>query len=39
MYRRFVALKWIVSAKNTRAVRATLEGKRELWKRLRVAVR
>jgi hypothetical protein len=39
MYRRFVALKWIVPAKNTRAVRATLEGKRELWKRLRVAVR
>ena len=39
MYRRFVALKWIVPAKNTRAVRVTLEGKRELWKRLRVAVR
>jgi DNA-binding transcriptional ArsR family regulator len=39
MYRRFVALKWIVPAKNTRAVRVTLDGKRELWKRLRVAVR
>ena len=39
MYRRFVAMKWIVPAKNTRAVRVTLDGKRELWKRLRVAVR
>jgi DNA-binding transcriptional ArsR family regulator len=39
MYRRFVALKWIVPAKNTRAVRVTLEGKRELSKRLRIAVR
>jgi DNA-binding transcriptional ArsR family regulator len=39
MYRRFVALKWIVPAKSTRAVRVTLDGKRELWKRLRIAVR
>jgi DNA-binding transcriptional ArsR family regulator len=39
MYRRFVALKWIVPAKNTRAVRVTLDGKRELWKQLRIAVR
>jgi DNA-binding transcriptional ArsR family regulator len=39
IYRRFVALRWIAPAKNTRAVRVTLEGKRELWKRLRVAVR
>ena len=39
MYRRFVALKWIVPTKNTRAVRVTLDGKRELWKRLRIAVR
>ena len=39
MYRRFVALKWIVPAKNTRAVRVTLDGKRELWRRLRIAVR
>ncbi len=39
MYRRFVALKWIVPVKNTRAVRVTLDGKRELWKRLRIAVR
>lgn len=39
MYGRFVALKWIVPAKNTRAVRVTLDGKRELWKRLRIAVR
>ena len=39
MYRRFVALKWIVPAKNTRAVRVTLDGKRELWKRLRIAFR
>ena len=39
MYRRFVALKWIVPAKNTRAVRVTLDGKRELWKRLRIAIR
>ena len=39
MYKRFVALKWIVPGKNTRTVRVTLDGKRELWKRLRVAVR
>lgn len=39
MYRRFVALRWIVPAKNTRAVRVTLDGKRELWKRLRIGVR
>lgn len=39
MYKRFVGLKWIVPAKNTRAVRVTLDGKRELWKRLRIAVR
>ena len=39
MYKRFVALKWIVPAKNTRAVRVTLDGKRELWKRLRIAIR
>ncbi len=39
MYRRFVALKWVVPAKNTRAVRVTLEGKRELWTRLRIAIR
>jgi DNA-binding transcriptional ArsR family regulator len=39
MYRRFVALKWIVPAKNTRAVRVTLDGKRELWKRLRISIR
>jgi len=39
MYRSFVALKWIVPAKNTRAVRVTLDGKRELWKRLRIAIR
>ena len=39
MYGRFVALKWIVPAKNTRVVRVTLDGKRELWKRLRIAIR
>ena len=39
MYRRFVALKWIVPAKNARVVRVTLDGKRELWKRLRIAIR
>jgi DNA-binding transcriptional ArsR family regulator len=39
MYRRFVALKWIVPAKNTRVVRVTLDGKRELWKRMRIAIR
>ena len=39
MYRRFVALKWIVPAKNARAVRVTLDGKRELWKRLRISIR
>lgn len=39
LYRRFVVLKWIVPAKSTRAVRVTLDGKRELWKRLRIAIR
>ncbi len=39
MYRRFVALRWIAPMKSTRAVRVTLDGKRELWKRLRIAVR
>jgi len=39
MYKRFVALKWIVPAKSTRAVRVTLDGKRELWNRLRIAIR
>jgi DNA-binding transcriptional ArsR family regulator len=39
MYKRFVAMRWIVPGKNTRAVRVTLDGKRELWKRLRIAVR
>ena len=39
MYKRFVALKWIVPVKNTRAVRVTLDGKRELWNRLRIAIR
>lgn len=39
MYRRFVALKWVVPGKSSRAVRITLDGKRELWKRLRIAVR
>ncbi len=39
MYRRFVGLKWIVPAQSTRVVRVTLDGKRELWKRLRIAVR
>jgi DNA-binding transcriptional ArsR family regulator len=37
MYRRFVALRWVVPAKSTRAVRVTVDGRRELWKRLRVA--
>src|SRR5581483_9026860 len=39
MYRRFVALRWIAPIKSTRAVRVTLDGKRERWKRLRIAVR
>lgn len=39
MYRRFVMLRWIAPMKSTRAVRVTLDGKRELWKRLRIAVR
>lgn len=39
MYRRFVAMRWIVPGKNTRAVRVTLDGKHELWKRLRIAIR
>lgn len=38
MYRRFVALRWIAPMKSTRAVRVTLDGKRGLWKRLRIAV-
>jgi DNA-binding transcriptional ArsR family regulator len=38
MYKRFVALKWIVSIPNTRAVRVTIDGRRELWKLLRVPV-
>jgi DNA-binding transcriptional ArsR family regulator len=36
LYKRFVALRWIAPIQNTRAVRVTLEGKRELWKRLRI---
>jgi hypothetical protein len=39
MYKRFVALRWLVPAKNTRAVRVTLDGKRELWRRLRISIR
>ncbi len=38
MYRRFVELRWIVPSKSTRAVRMTLDGRRELWRRLRVAL-
>ena len=38
MYRRFVALKWVAGIPGTRAVRVTIEGKRELWKRLRVPI-
>jgi DNA-binding transcriptional ArsR family regulator len=37
MYRRFVALRWVVPAKSTRAVRVTVDGRRELWRRLRIA--
>lgn len=39
MYSRFKMMRWIVPGKNTRVVRVTLDGKRELWKRLRIAVR
>lgn len=38
MYKRFVAMRWIVPAKSTRAVRVTVDGRRELWRRLRVAL-
>lgn len=38
MYKRFLALEWIVHLPKTRAVRVTITGKRELWKRLRLAV-
>lgn len=39
IYRRFVMLRWIAPMKSTRAVRVTMDGRRELWKRLRIAVR
>ena len=38
MYRRLVEVRWIVPAKSTRAVRVTVDGRRELWKRLRIAL-
>ena len=38
LYRRFVALKWIVPLPQTRAVRVTITGKQELWRLLEVAI-
>jgi DNA-binding transcriptional ArsR family regulator len=38
MYRRLVELRWLVPAPHTRLVRVTIEGKQQLWRRLRVAV-
>jgi DNA-binding transcriptional ArsR family regulator len=38
MYRRFVELRWIAPTKNARAVRVTLEGKQELWRRLKISL-
>jgi DNA-binding transcriptional ArsR family regulator len=38
MYKRFVVLKWVACLPETRAVRVTIEGKRELWKHLRIPI-
>jgi hypothetical protein len=36
LYRRLIELKWIAAVPQTRAVRVTIEGKRELWKQLHI---
>ncbi len=38
MYKRLVALRWIVGLPKSRAVRVTIEGKRELWRHLRLPI-
>jgi DNA-binding transcriptional ArsR family regulator len=39
LYKRLMQLKWIAHLPKTRAVRITIEGKRQLWKQLRIPVR
>ncbi|HLH02654.1 MAG TPA: helix-turn-helix domain-containing protein [Bryobacteraceae bacterium] len=36
--KRFAALRWIAPIRNTRGLRVTLDGKRQLWERLRIPV-
>ena len=36
MYSRFQELRWVAPVRGTRAVRVTVEGKMQLWKRLRI---
>lgn len=38
IYRHLLHMKWVVPMKNTRAVRVTDEGKRELWRLLRIPI-
>ena len=38
LYKRFLVLKWIACLPKSRAVRVTIEGKRELWKYLRIPI-
>ncbi len=38
LYKQFVALRWMAPARNTRAVRVTLEGRQALSKHLHIAV-
>jgi len=38
LYKRFVALRWIVPARTSRAVRVTVEGRQNLYKQLHIAV-
>jgi DNA-binding transcriptional ArsR family regulator len=38
MYRRFRELEWMVPVRDTRAVRVTLHGKKELWALLRIPI-
>jgi DNA-binding transcriptional ArsR family regulator len=39
LYRRMLELQWVVPIPGSRAVRVTLRGKRELWKRLKLKLR
>jgi hypothetical protein len=38
MFKGFQELGWITSIRDTRAVRVTLEGKRQLWDLLRIPI-